>query len=279
VAKGISFWSATNNGLVGANITAEFLQMVIFFNFTFMRTILTFIITLTLQQSIAQSNTRPLLITPLTNKFYVYTTYGQYKGAPVPANGMYVVTDSGVVIFDTPWDSTQFQPLLDSIAVRHHKRAIISISTHFHADRTAGLTYFAQHGIATYTTRLTDSISIKNDNNRATYLLAGDTIFTVGQYQFQTYYPGPGHAPDNIIVWFEKEKILYGGCLIKSTAAKNLGYLGDANIQGYASTIKNVMEHCANPKHVITGHDSWRTVRSLQHTYRLAKKLRKQNNS
>ena len=49
-----------------------------------------------------------------------------------------------------------------------------------------------------------------------------------------------GHAPDNIIIWFEKEKILYGGCLIKSVEARDLGNLSDANIKQYATTIRNV---------------------------------------
>jgi hypothetical protein len=29
--------------------------------------------------------------------FYVYTTYGLYKGNPVPSNSMYLVTSDGVV--------------------------------------------------------------------------------------------------------------------------------------------------------------------------------------
>ena len=38
----------------------------------------------------------------------------------------------------------------------------------------------------------------------------------MGQHAFQTYYGGQGHTPDNIVIWFDKEKILYGGCLVKS---------------------------------------------------------------
>jgi metallo-beta-lactamase class B len=241
----------------------------------FNRILTLFIIALSLQQAMGQNSHAALVIKPLTDNFYVYRTYGQYKGAPLPVNAMYVVTDSSVVVFDTPWDTTQCQPLLDSIALRHHQRVILCIATHFHDDRTAGLGYFASRGISTYTTRLTDSLSKQHGNNRATHLLTDDTIFTIGQYRFQTFYPGAGHTQDNIVVWFDEQKILYGGCLIKGIDNPTLGYLGDADVRAYASTIRHVMQQCQHPKYVITGHDSWTSIRSLQHTYRLAKKLKR----
>ena len=66
-----------------------------------------------------------LKITHLTGDFYVYTTYSTYEGNQVPANGMYLITNDGVVMFDTPWDTTQFQSLLDSIKNRHNKRVVL----------------------------------------------------------------------------------------------------------------------------------------------------------
>jgi metallo-beta-lactamase class B len=62
-----------------------------------------------------QIKNQKLQISHLTGSFYIYTTYNYYKGNLFPANGMYLVTENGVVMFDTPWDSTQFQPLIDSI--------------------------------------------------------------------------------------------------------------------------------------------------------------------
>src|SRR4051812_7924454 len=97
-----------------------------------------------------------LVISHLTGDFYVYTTYGLFKGSPVPSNSMYLVTAKGVVLFDTPWDSTQFEPLLDSIKIRHGKEVVMCISTHFHEDRTAGLEFYRKKGIRTYTSKQTD---------------------------------------------------------------------------------------------------------------------------
>ena len=91
-----------------------------------MKTLIIFFASLlSLASGAAQTPDKPLVISHLTGDFYVYTTYGSYKGVPVPANGMYLVTTKGVALFDTPWDSTQFQPLLDSIKARHNRNVIM----------------------------------------------------------------------------------------------------------------------------------------------------------
>ena len=225
-----------------------------------------------------QAENAKLKISHLTGDFFIYTTYNTYQESQVPANGMYLVTDSGVVMFDTPWDTTQFQPLLDSIKLKHNKNVVMCFATHWHSDKTAGLEYYRHRGIKTYTTVLTDELSKKNDKKRAEFLMANDTAFNVGQYTFETYYPGEGHTTDNIVIWFKKEKILYGGCLIKGADDKNLGYLGDANVTAYASTLKNVQKRCPKPKFIIIAHSNWKNINSLNHSLMMAKELKKKNN-
>jgi metallo-beta-lactamase class B len=216
--------------------------------------------------SFGQAKNKSLTISRLTGDFYIYTTYGTYKGNPVPSNSMYMVTQAGVVLFDTPWDSTQFQPLLDSIKSRHQKEVILCISTHFHADRTAGLEYYKNEGIKTYTTKRTDELSRINKEKRAAFLINNDTSFTIGQHKFQTYYGGQGHTPDNIVIWFENEKILYGGCLVKSMEAEDLGNLSDANVQEWTLTIQNIQHKFKSPKYIIPGHLDWNSTESLNYT-------------
>lgn len=241
-----------------------------------MRTIiLTIIYILSLSHIFGQTENAKLKITPLTGDFYIYTTYNTYEESQVPANGMYLVTNNGVVLFDTPWDTTQFQPLLDSIKSKHNKIAVLCVATHWHSDKTAGLEYYRQQGIKTFTTVLTDELCQKNNKKRAEFLMTKDTVFRVGQYAFETYYPGEGHTADNIVIWFEKEKILYGGCLIKGVDDENLGYLGDANVTEYASTLKKVQKKCRKPKFIIVAHSDWKNNNSLKHSIRMAEELKK----
>ena len=243
-----------------------------------MRTIIltiTFIFSLT--TIFGQAEKSRLKISHLTGDFYIYTTYNTYEGSQLPANGMYLLTNNGVLLFDTPWDTTQFQPLLDSIKLKHNKSVTLCIASHWHGDRTEGLEYYKQKGIKTYTTLLTDELSKKNHKKRAEFLMAKDTVFNTDQYSFETYYPGEGHTADNIIIWFRKEKILYGGCLIKGADAENLGYLGDANMAAYESTLKKVQKKCPDPKFIIISHSDWNNINSLKHSIKLARKLKKKN--
>jgi metallo-beta-lactamase class B len=222
----------------------------------------------------AQAENAKLKISHLTGSFYIYTTYNTYQESRVPANGMYVVTDNGVVMFDTPWDTTQFQPLLDSIKLKHNQTVVMCFATHWHSDKTAGLEYYRQQGIKTYTTVFTDELSKQNNKKRAEFLIAKDTVFQVGKFSFETFYPGQAHTLDNIVIWFKKEKILYGGCLIKGADDKNLGYLDDGNKTAYAATLKNVQAKFRKPKFIIVAHSDWRNINSLKHSIEMAKKLK-----
>ena len=235
-----------------------------------MRTTLTgFIILFLFSNSFGQNRKSKLEITHLSGDLYVYTTYQSWKGTAVPANGMYLVTEKGVALFDTPWDSTQYQPLLDSIKVRHQKNVVMAISTHSHEDRTGGIDFLKKKGVKTYTTVLTDQISKEKGEPRAELLIKKDTTFSLGGKTFETFYGGAGHTKDNIVIWLGKEKVLYGGCLIKSTEAKDLGNLADADIRQWPLTIQTLQRRYGSAEFVIPGHDGWADRRSLEHTLRL----------
>jgi len=228
------------------------------------------LLTILLQVSIVsgQNTFKKLTITHLTDSFYVYTTYGFANGQPFPANSMYLITEKGVVMFDTPWDSTQFQPLLDSILQRHHKQVVLCIATHFHSDRTAGLTFLRSRGIPTWSSKLTYDLCAQRNEPQAQFFFGSDTAFNVGGYLFETYYAGPGHSPDNLVIWFSRNKIIYGGCLVKSKENNSVGNIEDANLVEWPKSIRKVMKKFPNRKFVVPGHMSWANG-SLEHTLKL----------
>jgi len=216
-----------------------------------------------------QSRHPALQISRLLGNFYVFTTWKEFKGTPFPSNGLYLVTKEGVVMIDTPWDSTQYQPLLDSIGARHGKKVVLCIATHWHDDRTGGLDYFSRQGIATYTTLMTDLLADQNGEKRAQHLITKDTTFRLGGYAFETFYPGVGHTPDNIVVWFGKDKLLYGGCLVKSREAKDMGNLANADIGRWERSIIRVRDRFGKATCVVPGHQAWGGDQLLDHTLQL----------
>lgn len=220
----------------------------------------------------AQKKVDKLIITPIAKDIYVYTTFNEFAGKLFPSNSMYLVTEDGVVLIDTPWDTAQFQPLLDSIKLRHNKDVVMCISTHFHADRTAGLEYYNSKNIKTYSTQMTLDSCISREEKRAANIFNSDTIFKVGQYEFEAYYPGPGHSPDNIVIWVPHAKVLFGGCFVKSTENTDLGNLSDADVGQWAQSMLKVEKRYPKAKLVIPGHFAWGSKKNLKHTRKLVGK-------
>jgi glyoxylase-like metal-dependent hydrolase (beta-lactamase superfamily II) len=225
-----------------------------------------------------QSSDKKLNIVQLTGDFFVYTTYKDFNGKLFPSNSMYVVTDSGIVLVDTPWDTTQFQPLLDSIERRHDKKVVLCISTHYHDDRTAGVEFYKQRGIKTYASKQTYELCKKLNEKQPEFYFSKDTVFNFGKYSIETYYPGEGHTKDNIALWFNDAKLLYGGCLIKSVENDNLGNVANANIVEWPKSIRNLISKYRDVKYIIPGHFSWKSNKTLQHTLILLQKNKTPSN-
>lgn len=222
----------------------------------------------------AQEVARPLEIHRLTGEFYVFITYKNLDGVLFPSNGMYVVTDSGVVMIDTPWNEEETQPLLDSIENRHGKKVTFCISTHHHDDRSAGLNVLKAEGVSTWSSRFTRYLCRKKKQAEAEFVFETDTVFVFGDLVLQTYYPGAGHTHDNITIWFPREKIYYGGCFVKSLENHDLGYIADAFPDEWPVSIKRAMSRYPDISWVIPGHFAWGNRKLLKHTYRLLKKRR-----
>ena len=212
-----------------------------------------------------------LKIEKLTDSFYIYTTFNLYKGQLVSANAMYVLTSEGAIVFDTPWDSAQYQPLIDSIWIKHHQKIKMMFGTHSHNDRAGGFSFYQKKGIATYATALTDSFLLQENHASSTNTIKSGEKFHVGKVSFEIYFPGAGHTLDNIVIWFPKEKILYGGCFIKSVEATDLGYIKESDIKEWPNSIERIKKKFGKPTYVIAGHDDWHDASSLNHTLKLLK--------
>ncbi|MFA6084512.1 subclass B1 metallo-beta-lactamase [Mucilaginibacter sp.] len=219
----------------------------------------------------AQTPAFKISIKHLTQNFYVCTSYGLPDGpTPFPANSLFAVTDAGIVLVDTPWDENQTQQLIDSVKQRFNKNIVLCISTHFHDDRTGGVAVLKKHGTKTYSTKLTQTLAKTKGLKVPEFTFKNDTTFTVGGIKLQTYFPGPGHTADNIVVWFPQDKILVGGCLVKSMDTESKGYLADANVTEWPKSIRKVYAKFKQVNYLIPGHQGWQGGREqLTHTIKV----------
>lgn len=125
-----------------------------------------------------QAQEKPLLIEKINSQLYLYTTFNNFEGTKYAANAVYLITKKGVILFDTPWDSTQYQPLLDSIKQKHNLPVIAVYATHWHEDRAGGFAYYNRIGIPTYATKMTNDLLKANHKAQATHLVSTNKTYS-----------------------------------------------------------------------------------------------------
>ena len=84
----------------------------------------------------------------------------------------------------------------------------------------------------------------------------------LGEQQVVILDPGPAHARDNIVVWFPAERILFGGCMVKSS--NSVGYLGDASLAHWPAALERL--RALDPRWVVPGHGRRFDPGILSHT-------------
>ena len=187
-------------------------------------------------------------------------------GQGIPANGMIVRTPRGLLLVDTGWTEGQTERL-----VAWGERAVgaffvQAIVTHSHGDRTGGIPALTRHGIPV------TALDLTIDKLRGTVerlprpLLTVAAPVRVDALGFEAFYPGAGHAADNIVVWFPAARILFGGCLVKSEAATDLGNAADADLASWSRAVKAVLDRYPTAALVVPGHGAVGTTAALTHT-------------
>ncbi|MFD1141546.1 subclass B1 metallo-beta-lactamase [Larkinella insperata] len=225
----------------------------------------------------AQTASKPkLVVTPLNDQVLVHTTYGVYQNNSIPSNGLIIKTKDGIVLVDTGWDSDgntdNTRQLLQWVADNLHQPVRLCIVTHAHEDRIGGVSELRKAGVRVVGTPLTAQKTVKLGYEAPEGSLPNDTTFTIGQEPIRCYFPGEGHTSDNIVVWLPRQKILHGGCFVKSVAAFGMGNVADANLKAWSTSIRNVMQQFGTATIVVPGHEEWSDTKALEHTLRLLEK-------
>ncbi|WP_017220214.1 subclass B1 metallo-beta-lactamase [Moritella dasanensis] len=219
----------------------------------------------------------PLKIEALSSKVYLVTSYktilNVYESDTpkiIDANALLYISGKDAYLIDTPWNVADMPQLMDWI---EDKGLTLkdTVITHSHEDRSAGLGYLSEHGFSTYASALTNSLLKAEHKPVATNTFEGDT-FDLIKGEIEIYYSGPGHAIDNLVVWLPKEKILFGGCMLRANEAEGLGWIGDADLEQWHQSVLNVKNKYADIKLVIPGHGKIGHDQSMiTHTLNLTK--------
>ena len=209
-----------------------------------------------------------LAISEIADGVYLHHSYLNVTDfGLVEANGLVVVQDKQAYIIDTPWTDSDTARLLEWITQQGFT-PVASISTHSHQDRAGGIGYLNNHGVKTIVSDRTQDILAVTNKPQASMAFEGNR-YTVKSDLIEVYDLGAGHTKDNLVVWLPKQQMLFGGCLIKSLDSKTMGYIGEADMQAWPTTINKVNQQFPNINLVIPGHGASGDASLLSHTIEL----------
>ena len=200
---------------------------------------------------------------------WIHTSYYTLPdGSIIPSNGLVVRDGSGLLLVDTAWGEQLTVDLLDRIHREIKLPVRRAIVTHAHGDRLAGADMLRRRGIPVLAHRLTIAkamavgLAIPSDSLSG-LRKAGDAEW-VGSVE--VFFPGPGHTPDNLMVWVPSARVLFGGCAVKAAASTSLGNLADADTKAWPEAIRRAMERYPAAEIVIPGHGAEGGKSLLMHT-------------
>lgn len=218
---------------------------------------------------------------------------------PWPANSMIVKSsDTDFVWIDTPYTDDATLEVLGWLEQRFGTVNLIEINTGFHVDNLGGNTALIEKNVPVFGTPLTCRLLRERSDNTQRQILAWinrtalpdiyshyeQMAFSApgrlispepaqnmewGNETFEIFYPGPSHSPDNLLVYFPKRQLLFGGCMVKERTATKLGFTKDADPEQWAAALEKALNRYPDVRTVIPGHGRPGNIDLISHTIRL----------
>ena len=198
--------------------------------------------------------TENLVIRQISKNVFVHISYLQTMDfGKVACNGMLVRHGNEALVFDTPTSNKSAEELIRYINEILHVKIKAIVPTHFHEDCLGGLAAFHAHAIPSYGQVQTLELTKANNLISPQYGFRDSLRLDVGNTFVAIKYLGEGHTKDNVVAYFPRERVLFGGCLIKELQATK-GFLGDANLREWSKTVEQVKRQFPKVQQVIPGH-------------------------
>ncbi len=212
-------------------------------------------------------------LSPIAHGVWVHTTYFDLpEYGRCPANGLLVIDGSKAMLIDLPWTDAQTAVLMDWIAQNLGATVIAVIPTHFHQDCMGGLAEAHRRNADSYALDKTMTLATEKQLPVPHQAFTDELRLKCRKTHVVLRYFGPGHTTDNIVAWLPKQKVIFGGCLVKSINARSLGNTADGDVQAYPMTLKNVRDAYPDAQIVVPGHGRWGGTELIDHTLTLCPK-------
>ena len=221
-------------------------------------------------------------VTPITDN--VFSLVSPSFGLPTPenkgwnSNSHFVVTDEGVLVFDTGSSESIGKEIRRAIKSVTNKPVRWVVNSHSHADHwlgNAGITDMGVEIIASTRAKITmkeDGLPAVGAFSRMTKgathptqlvypasLLDQGEKRNLGGLDVEFIFSNDGHSPGDVMMWLPEQKIILGGDVLNSEWMPIV--TSRANLPNLIDTLDAVVK--LNPSIVLTGHGKATTVKSV----------------
>ncbi len=198
-------------------------------------------------------------------------TIDEDKRVYYPANGLLLEGSDGSVLVDGGWTREHAEVLLEWAEQTLRRPVSLAVATHFHGDRTGGIPACDAAGIPSLAHPLTRELAMSRGESvpsRAAEFVADVAQVSQG---CELYFPGPGHTRDNIVAWFPRQRVLFGGCFLKSVTSKDFGNVADSVPAEWTASVQRVQARYPARAITVPGHGTI-AGDAIAHTLRLVAK-------
>jgi glyoxylase-like metal-dependent hydrolase (beta-lactamase superfamily II) len=163
-----------------------------------------------------------------------------YDARGAVSNGIVALTKQGLVLVDAPWTEEQTGAILRWGLSRLGRPWAGAVVTHDHADRAGALAALVRGGVRVAALDLTAAKLARRGVPNVGTLLKAEDVFVGDARGFEVFYPGAGRAPDNIVVAFPAHGLVFGGGLVRSADAADLGPTAGADLAAWPAAVRRV---------------------------------------
>ncbi|QRN99973.1 subclass B1 metallo-beta-lactamase [Archangium violaceum] len=203
-----------------------------------------------------------LTVRRIATGVWMHTSVASEADGGYPANGLLVEDGASSLLIDTAWEDSQTERLISWARDTLHRPIRAAVATHFHKDRLGGAPVLLAHDISVLA--LEETVQLARTHDKV--LPSGTVTHDEKLGPLELFYPGPGHAPDNLVVWHPESGILFGGCFVKDATAKGLGNVADANVTAWPESLERTRARFPAIRTVVPGHGPIGGPELLSHT-------------
>ena len=203
----------------------------------------------------------------LKDSFFLHVTTDYFEGfGMVSSNGLIVIRNGNALMIDTPMDEIKTTAILDYLRDSMYTTVTVFIPGHWHNDCIGGLAELHRRNVFSIANEMTRAECIKRNLEVPKASFSKYLTWSFCGIPLECFYPGAGHSLDNIVVYFPEQKILFGGCLIKSAESTSIGNIADGDVEAWPKTLKKVQKKYPDAEIIIPGHGSVGSMELIEHT-------------